>query len=279
MRVLLDALVRRSVSRIGLIALASAALVAALGAQGRQAAPPPPSGPLPQVVAGGIQIANIVAPKDDMMSRPFNSENGTKLVLWVKMPAGQGLIEIDDDGSLLQSFSDDKGTNLGGRIGSFPDEFKDGSGGTVEISSTGLPAAGATRLVAEGTLALNVSSGVKPERVANVSIQNGRTFLLGKTSITVAEVETSGAEQKFTLKLPRVVMEGIRDVKFFDAKGQALEGHRSGTGYMNDAGEMGLTVTTALKTLTLEFEVWQGRRTIKVPFKVQTGLGVGGVTP
>ena len=115
--------------------------------------------------------------------------------------------------------------------------------------------------------------------MANVSIQNGRTFLLGKTSITVAEVETSGNEQKFTLKLPRVVMEGIRDVKFFDAKGQALEGHRSGTGYMNDAGEMGLTVTTALKTLTLEFEVWQGRRTIKVPFKIQTGLGVGGVTP
>ena len=53
------------------------------------------------------------------------------------MPAGQGLIEIDDDASLLQSFTDDKGTNLGGRLGSFPDEFKDGSGGTVEISSPG----------------------------------------------------------------------------------------------------------------------------------------------
>ena len=94
-----------------------------------------------------------------------------------------------------------------------------------------------------------------------------------------ARIETSADEQKFTLKLPRTVMEGIRDVKFFDAKGQALEGRRTGTGYMNDAGEMGLAVTTPLKTVTLEFEVWQGRRTIKVPFKVQTGLGVGGVTP
>ena len=214
MRILLSSVTRQVLRQVGVIALCTAGAGSTIAAQGRQAAAPPPSGPLPQIVAGGIQIANIVAPKDDMMSRPFNAENGTKLVLWIKMPAGQGLIEIDDDTSLLQSFSDDKGTNLGGRIGSFPDEFKDGSGGTVEITSTGLPAAGATRLVAEGTLALNVSSGVKPERVANVSIQNGRTFLLGKTSITVAEVETSGTEQKFTLKLPRVEVERFRSEGF-----------------------------------------------------------------
>jgi hypothetical protein len=278
MRVVLNALLRRGVSRIGLIAAGSAVFVGTLGAQGRQAGVP--AGAQPQILPGGIQIANVVAPKDEMLARPFNSENGTKLVLWVKMPPGQGLIEIDEDTSILQSFTDDKGTNLGGRLDNFPDEFKDGSGGTLEITSSALPAAGATKLMAEGTLALNVASGAKPERVANVRIENGRTFLLGKTTITVAEVESSSDEQKFTLKLPRTIMEGIRDVKFYDAKGAALEGRRTGSGYMNDAGEMGLAVTTALKTVTLEFEVWQGRRVIKVPFKVQTGLGVGGgVTP
>jgi hypothetical protein len=41
---------------------------------------------------------------------------------------------------------------------------------------------------------------------------------------------------------------------------------------MNDEAEMGFTVKTAAKTLTLEFEAWQGQRTIKVPFKVRTGL-------
>lgn len=43
---------------------------------------------------------------------------------------------------------------------------------------------------------------------------------------------------------------------------------------MNDAGEMGLSVTSAPKTIALEFEVWQGQRTIKVPCTPKTGLGV-----
>jgi hypothetical protein len=33
-------------------------------------------------------------------------------------------------------------------------------------------------------------------------------------------------------------------------------------------------VKTAATTLTLEFEAWQGQRTIKVPFKVKAGLAV-----
>jgi len=235
-----------------------------------------PAGAQPQIVVGGIQIVKVVAAKDDTFGTPFNSENGTRLALWVKMPAGQGLIEIDEDASLMAHFGDDKGTDLGGKFGSFPHEFKDGSGGTIDIHSTGQPAAGATKLLAEGTLVLNVSTGAKPQRVPNVAIENGKTFMLGTTRITVAEVEMRDDEQKFTLKLPRAVMEGIKDVRFFDAKAQPVAGEKNGTGYMNDAGEMSLSVKSKLKTLTIEFDVWQGRRTIKVPFKVQAGVGLGG---
>jgi hypothetical protein len=35
-------------------------------------------------------------------------------------------------------------------------------------------------------------------------------------------------------------------------------------------------VKTALKTFTVEFEQWQGLRTIKAPFKVKAGLALGG---
>ena len=95
-------------------------------------------------------------------------------------------------------------------------------------------------------------------------------------AIDVERLEMKEDEQTFTLKLPRTVMEGIKDVRFFDAKGQPVEGHKSGTGYMNDAGEMSLSVKSKLKALSIEFDVWQGRRTIKVPFKVQAGVGLGG---
>jgi len=37
---------------------------------------------------------------------------------------------------------------------------------------------------------------------------------------------------------------------------------------------MGYTVKTAAKTLTIEFEMWQGLKTIKVPFKVKAGLAL-----
>ena len=232
------------------------------------------TGKEPEIVVGGIQIARVVVPDNEFSAKPFNSDNGTKLVLWVKMPAGQGLIEIDEDSSVLQSVTDDRGSNLGGKFESFPDEFKDGSGGTIEIESSGFGAPGATAILAEGTLAMTVATGTRKTRVAKVSLQNDAKFTFGKTPITVAEVQTQDDTQTFTLKLPRQVMTEIKDVVFLDAKGQPIEGRRTGSGYMNDAAEMAFSVKTAAKTLTLEFEAWQGLRTVKVPFKVKAGLGL-----
>ena len=244
---------------------------------GAQASPAPratAAGKEPEVVVGGIQIARVAASNDDFSARPFNSENGTKLVLWVKMPANQGLIQLDEDASVLASFGDDKGTNLGGKFGSFPDEFKDASGGTIDIESSGLPASGAASLSAEGTLAMTVASSTRKTRVTNVALKNDARFLFGKAPITMAEVATDGDSQTFTLKLSRQVMEGIKAVAILDAKGLPIESRRTSSGYFNDEAEMGFSVKTAAKTLTLEIEAWQGMRTIKVPFKAKAGLGL-----
>jgi hypothetical protein len=232
------------------------------------------SGNQPEIVVGGLQIAKVIVADDDYSAKPFHSNNGTRLALWIKMPASQGLIEIDEDASVLAHFGDDKGGDLGGEFESFPDEFKDGSGGVIEVESSGVPVAGATSLVAEGSIAMTIATGTRKTRVANVRIQNDQKFSLGSTRVNIAEVETSDEDQTFTLQLPRQVMVGIRNVAFFDAKGQPVEGSRTSTGYMNDAGEMGLRVKTTAKTITLEFEVWQGQRTVKVPFSVKTGLSL-----
>jgi hypothetical protein len=230
------------------------------------------TGKVPEVAVGGVQIARVIVPGDEFSAKPFQSDNGTKIVLWVKMPAGQGLIDIDEDASLLQSVGDDKGTNIGGKYGSFPRVFKDGSGGTIEIASTGFPAAGATAVLADGSLAMSVASGTRKTRVANVRLQNDAKFTFEKTPMAVAEVGAEGDAQTFTLKLPRRVMESIKDVVFLDAKGQPIEGRRTGSGYMNDAGEMSFSLNSTAKTVTLEFEAWQGLRVVKIPFKVKAGL-------
>jgi hypothetical protein len=248
---------------------------AAPAAPGQAAAPrATASGKEPEIVAGGIQIARVVVADSDFSAKPFHADNGTTIVLWVKMPAGQGLIEIDDDASILQSVVDDKGSNIGGKFESFPDEFKDGSGGVIEIQSSGFAGAGATAIVAEGSLAMKVASGTRKTRVAKVTLANNGKLTLGKTPIVIADVQAQDESQTFTLKLPRQVMTEIKAVVFLDAKGAPIEGSNTGSGYMNDAAEMNFTVKTAAKTLTLEFEMWQGLKTIKVPFKVKAGLGL-----
>ena len=256
----------------------SGASTSSAGAPGQGPAPPAPrataAGKEPEVVVGGVQTARVVVADDDFSAKPFNSDNGTKIVLWVKMPTGQGLIEIDDDASLLQSVTDDKGSNIGGKFESFPDEFKDGSGGTIEIQSSGFAASGATAILAEGSLAMTVAAGTRKTRVAKVQLQNDAKFTFDKTPIVVGSVETQDDSQSFTLKLPRQVMAGIRNVVFLDAKGEPIEGRRTGSGYMNEAAEMSFSVKTAAKVVTMEFEAWQGLRTIKVPFKVRAGLGL-----
>lgn len=232
------------------------------------------SGKEPEVVAAGVQVVRVVAPANDFSAKPFRADNGTTLVLWVKMPEGQGLIEIDERASVLRSFGDDKGTNMGGKFGSFPDEFEDASGGIIDIESTGFAAPDATALVAEGTIAMRVATGTRKTRAANVRIQNDAKFTFGQTPIVVADVEADEESVSFSLKLSRQVMTSIRNVVFLDAKGGTLEGRRTSTGYINDAGEMGFSVKTTARTLTLEFEAWQGLRTVTVPFTVRAGLGL-----
>jgi len=256
---------------------ASAGSAASPAEQSRRAAAAPratATGKEPEIVVGGIQIVKVAVTDNDLSAKPFHQDNGTTIVLWVKMPAGQGLIEIDEDASLLQSVGDDKGTNIGGKFGSFPQEFKDGTGGIIEIASTGFAAPNAMALLAEGSVAMTVATGTRKTRVANVRLVNDAKFTFGQTPIVVSDVETEGDSQRFSLKLSRQAMTSIKGVVFLDAKGQPIEGRRTSTGYMNDAGEMGFTVKTAAKTLTLEFEAWQGLNTIRVPFKVKAGLGV-----
>jgi hypothetical protein len=244
--------------------------------ESRQAPAPRASatGKEPEIAVGGVQIVKVAVPDNDFSAKPFHQDNGTKIVLWVKMPAGQGLIEIDEDASLLNSFTDDKGSNIGGKFGSFPEEFKDGSGGIIEISSTGFAAPGATSLLAEGSVAMTVATGTRKVRAANVALKNDAKFMFEKTSIVVSDVEAQGESMTFTFNLPRTVMTGIKDVNFFDAKNQPLEGRRTSSGYMNDAAQLGFSVKTAARTLIVEFEAWQGTRTIKVPFKVKAALGI-----
>ncbi len=238
-------------------------------------APAPAPGPAPEIVIAGIRIVGAGLGKNREEIRAFNERPGVAVALAIKMPAGQGIVELDEDKCLLTSVTDDVGTDLGeqSEYGSFPKTSEDGSVGLIEIESRLRPAPTATAILAEGTLVFSASPGSKPTKIANVKLEKGKTFKLGTATVTLAEV-TPGEDTSIELALPRAVLYTVRDVKFLDATGKPLEADRTSRGYMNDDASIGYRIKGAGAAVTIEFDLWQGLREQKVPFKIRTGLAL-----
>ena len=235
-----------------------------------------PAGALPKISVGGVRVTAPGLGESGTELRPFNESPGTSIVVYLTAPAGAGLVDIDDDASTLKSFADDKGQTMleEGRIGPFPKVSSDGSAGLFEIEVRGRPSAGATSVTAQGTVAVTLANGSKPQRVPSVRLENGRTFKVGTTTITVKEVTSDADSTSVTLGLPRTAMSAIRSLHFLTAAGAAIESHRSGSGYMNDDGEFNYEVKTKDKVVTLEFDLWQNLHSAKVPFSVKVGIAL-----
>jgi hypothetical protein len=239
------------------------------------AAPPAPQAP-PQVSAAGIRVTGPGFGANGSELRPFNESPGTVVVLAIQAPRGGGIVEIDDHGSKLDVFSDDKGQSLleEGRVGPFPKVAEDGSAALVEVEVRARPSAGSTSVSVQGSLAMTLAAGSKPVRATAVRLETGQTFKLGTTTMTIGEAKADEDSTKITFGLARSVLNTIREVRFFDAKNTPIESHRSGSGYFNDKATLDYQAKTKDKSVTIEFELWQNPRTIKVPFDVQAGLGV-----
>jgi len=265
---------------LALVAAVAATFTSPLGAQKKPAkpaaaAPAPPPGPPPEISVVGLRIVGSGLGKNREEIRAFNESPGVGVALAIKMAPGQGIVELDEDNCLLTSVTDDAGTDLGeqAKYGSFPKTSDDGSIGMIEIESRLRPAPAATAILAEGTLVFTTSPGSKPTKIAAVKLEKGKTFKVGAATVTLSEV-TPGESTTIELALPRSVLYTIRDVKFTDAAGKPLEADRTSRGYMNDDASIGYRIKGAGAAVTLEFDVWQGLREQKVPFKIKTGLSL-----
>jgi hypothetical protein len=263
-----------------LAAAAALAITLPVAAQNRRpaatpATPPAPAGPPPEVSVVGVRVVGAGLGKNREEIRAFNERPGVSIAIAIKMPAGQGIVDLDEDDCLLTSVTDDVGTDLGeqAEYGSFPKTADDGSVAMIEIESRLRPAATAKAILAEGTLVFNSSPGSKPTKVAGVKLVKGTTFKVAGTTMTLSEV-TPGEQTAIEIALPRSILYTIRDVRFLDATGKVLESDRSGRGYMNDDATMNYRISGAGAAVTMEFDVWQSLAQRKVPFKISTGLAL-----
>ncbi|MEW6368942.1 MAG: hypothetical protein AB1714_30295 [Acidobacteriota bacterium] len=239
---------------------------------------------LAQQAAGGVQVSiagvRITGPgfgEDGTELRPFDVQAGTTLVLVFKVPPKAGIVEIDDDACSLTSVTDDKGTNLMEEVdfGPFPKIAKDGTVGMLEVTTRGRPAAGATSVSAQGVLVFTSATGSKPQKVTNVKLENGATFKLGKTTISVSEVTAEAESMSLTLTLPSSILATIKGMRFLDAKGVDLEAHRSMTFQSGGEAQVSYDVPAVLKTAAIEFDIWQGLKSQQVPFSLRAAMDLG----
>ena len=245
-------------------------------APARPATPPPAaSAAMPQITTVGLRVTGLGIGANGSEVKPFMESPGTTIVLAVQAPKGNGIVDIDDHGSKLEAFSDDKGASLleEARVGPFPKITEDGSAALVELEVRARPSAGSTSLSAQGTIAMTLAGGSKPIRATNVKLDANQTFKMGATTLTIGEAKVEEEETQVTVNLPRSLLTTIRDIRFFDAKNAPIEGRRRGSGYFNEKAELELSAKTKDKVVSIEFEVWQNLRTVKAPFKVDAGLG------
>jgi hypothetical protein len=248
------------------------------GAQRPAAAAPqpqPPSNP-PQVSAIGLRVVGPGLGANGTELRPFNESPGTVVVLAVQPSGGSGIVDIDSRGGKVDAFADDKGQSLleEGRVGPFPKVAEDGSVAMVEVEVRARPSAGAASVTAQGTLSMTLAAGSKPVRASGVRLESGHAFKVGTAAMTIGEAKVEEESTRITFGLARSVLTTIREVRFFDAKNAPIEARRSGSGYMNEKANLDYEAKTKDKTVTIEFELWQNLRVVKVPFNVQVGLGV-----
>jgi hypothetical protein len=269
-------------ARVGLVLAACGLAVVATGtgivaqgkpAQGKAAAKAPAA---PSLVVVGIRVVGPGLGDGGTELRAFDSEAGTRLALVVKPPAGSFIIDVDEDASTLDAFTDDKDTNLleEGRFGPFPKVAANGSAGIFEIETRGRPTAGAAAVTATGTLAMSVATGSKPTKVPNVKLEPGKVIKFGTFSWTLKEVSQEGESTSLTVTTTTAAMQAVKQVRFLDAKGQPVEGDRNGASWSSTEAEVNYRVQTAAKAITIEFDLWQGRKALTVPFTVTSGLSL-----
>ena len=251
-------------------------LAAAASAAPQAKAAKPAAGPAaPTVSVAAVRIVAAGYGEEDREVQPFNERAGVGLALLVTSPGG-GVIAFDEDASALGEISDSTGKSLlaNSSIWPFPKISKDGKYLVVEMKSGGVPTVGSDHVAAKGTLSVTTATGTKPVKVLKVPLENGKTFKLGTGTVTVEDVDTSNeGKTSLTLKSTLPIMGSIKDVRFLDAKNQPIESNNNGSGRMNDVAYKSFSVSTQAKTVTLEFDAWQGLKQRAIPFDVKATLG------
>jgi hypothetical protein len=230
----------------------------------------------PTVTVAGLRVVGPGYGPENDRERPFNYDVGVTVVVAVRVNAPYALVEIAKDQSSLE-MTDSQGKALQEpSVDWSPDFTKDGTACLVDLDAKGLPGEGSTHVSAKGSLMFKVSSGTKTVKVPAVKLEKGTPVKVGTSAITITEVEQQEGSEgpTVTFKSTMAVMKGIKTLRAKDAKGAPIELSWQHSGGWTEEYQMGYRFKTAVKTVTLEFDLYDGLRDVAVPFDLKAGVGI-----
>jgi hypothetical protein len=259
-------------------------LAPGLSAQARRPAAKSPAAPKaaaapkanPVVSLVGLQVAAKSLGKarfGDTIA--FGGQAGVSLALAVRVAPGTVLLDIDDDDATVDTWTDDKQTdlNIEPDWGSFPNFTEDLSAGIITVRSPVVPAAGAQQVSIAGTVAVTTAAGSSAVQAKKVALAKGTAFKLGTLAASISEFEATDTGATLAVKLIGGNTNSIKRLRFLDAAGTELESDTNGSMTSSNESEYSYTLKAKATTATIELELWQNQQTTKVPFTLNATLG------
>ncbi|MFT6862941.1 MAG: hypothetical protein ACJAVK_001502 [Akkermansiaceae bacterium] len=220
--------------------------------------------------------------------RAFNWKAGTKVALLVKSK-GKTIIGMDEEGSTVTVFSDDKGTDFtkvkrrfsNKSVGfGFPRLSEDGKALMAEVETAGIPQKGSQSIILKGELLVSVASESSLSKSVVTEVKKGAKLTVGKQSFEVAKAgKPDWGDDPWSIELKsNVSHKDFKAFKFYDAKGEEIKADQNGSGSMGMFGKRSYTVTFNLakkvEKIILGLDGWTDLEVVKVPFEVTVNAGL-----
>jgi hypothetical protein len=234
----------------------------------------------------GLRIIAPPVEKSENARGAFFESPGVTVVVTLTPPSGGKVVSIDQFESKVDSFTDDKGTDL--LAAKSEDEFhKPGFGmmdhkenfATAEIHVAGVPAKGATTLNISGKVSLKVAAATKEFTAESVDIKAGSSFKLGDMELKISKAGMAkamfGDKEEFSVNLSSATdFDGIAKLEFFDAQGNKVEAHKSSWGGGMGAYFAEYTFKQSIDHAKIVATCFQDLKTMEVPMAIKTGVGL-----
>lgn len=218
--------------------------------------------------------------------KPFNQFKGTSIACLVTLPNG-GIIKFDQDNSRINEFIDNLGTNLindqipiGSGIGMMHQVSSDRKAVMFEINGLNLPNNKATSIKAKGYVSLKTANHKKQYKIDGVAIKIGTKFNIAGIHLEISKIgKPKWGDGVVTIEFnSKYDMSKIAGIKFYDTKSVLIKSSSGGSGIQTmdkiKTYERSYTLHKQHDFLNLSITCWDDMKTIKVPFDINTSIGL-----